>query len=365
MRNWFCGVACCLSALLPAGCGGSSVATLPAVHVREAEAVALAPVRSEYFAQKLPPTFVPSAIMKDGTVPGSANGVAALYRHGAIELLGTFQGRQSVALFANPRGDAVGYAVSADQVYSTALLFASGRIFDLGHLPDPPGTLLVNRHIVNKALVIDERGTIYGFSDFPDDLGGSPLVRYFVSAPPARVTAGGLGVGGTIGNINARGQFAVEQVISPPIGPYAGVGAGLTVTSLFGQRASAATWINDAGAVTGYVDPVNEQENDFNRWNGFIEIGRSVTMIPALPGYNSTMPFGLNDRGETVGTSGCAGSICNDTVFVYRKGRVADLRALLPGKFGTAVDALPGISERGEFLVRSASNYYVIEPKRP
>lgn len=365
MRIWS-SVACCVLAFLLEACGGNGGGTtLPSVQTREAGAVLQAAHDRdrEYVAIRLPSNFVPSAIMKDGNIPGSAGGAAVIYRDGMIHTLGTYRGKHSVALFVNSRGDAVGYALSSGESYGAALLFSGGRIFNLGHLPDPPNTLPANRHVFNKALVIDDRGTIYGFSDFPSDLGGSPLVRYSITSAPELLTAAGSPAGGVIGNVNSRGRYSVEQVISPPIGPYAGVGSGLAITQLFGQRASAATWINDRDEITGFVDPVNEPENDFNHWNGFIQTHGTVRMLPSLPGFNSTMPLGINDSGEIIGTSACAnGSSCNDTVFVYRHGRVADLRSLVSGLFASGVDALPGISNDGEFLVRTGSENYVIKP---
>jgi hypothetical protein len=356
--------ACLLLLLLLANCAGAGTNLTPqrapavpgassAGAMFETEALA-AP---KYTAEQCPLT--PSAMMRDGQIPGADGNDAAVYDDGHLRNLGKYDGLPSAASWVNASGDAVGTVFDASNDSFHAILFNSDGAHDLGELPPGPN----GPNTDSGADVIDNGGEIYGFSSPAGLEGGPQLVRFSLSAPPVPLqpdsTSTPLTSYGTITDINDSGHFSVLSDISPPIGPFAATGFGDELTFMFGEHASASTGINDTDVITGYYDPINEPEDNLSRWTPFIKDKTGVHVLPRLSGANSVQPAGINDDGDVVGSSATYNSEGNrvgtPTVFLYTGGHVYDVEKLLSLSFGTTFTVLSGISNAGSFIVESAS----------
>lgn len=376
MRAFLRIAALCSIPVLASSCGGGGAGSIPPASTGRSvpDASRDAQFRTglpKYVAVPLPAGFVPSAIMSDGQIPGRSGQVAAIYRRGSIRTLGTLPGgAYSDAKFVNARGDAVGDSGGGPGAsYEHAVLFSNGQVRDLGHLPDSPG----QKHDFNVAEVIDARGDIYGYSTFGAVLGGFALVRFSRTQGPVMLSnVGTRPATGLIHNINSSGTYSVDEILSPPIGPWAAVGRRLSLTFLFGERASNADWVNNNGDIAGYIDPTDEPINqNLGVWTAFVRTRVATTLLPNLPESTSMQPAGINDRGDVVGTSGCIGEIallCNNafsdlTTFIYTARNMYDMKNLLPTLFTSAgSSALPGISEDGAFVAQTSTGYYMVKP---
>lgn len=316
-----------------------------------------------YVAHPLPANFVPSAIMRNGRIPGSFGKEAAIYSHGRIYQLGSFNGASTTALFVNDRGEAVGSALQTGALGPSALLFANGSILKLQ--PQPTGTN--GPYVYNAATVISDTGAIYGTSDFQADSGFPETVRFSPNHPAVRLpTESGQAIG-PISDINRYGRFAYQHSFGDaPFSPLAALGNGLSYTFLFGQRGSGATSINDLGHVAGYIDPVDEPYYTLPGyvpdWKAFVKTGSSLTILPYLQGTTIMEATGLNNGDAAVGSAGCQWYelTCPARVFVYTHSRLYDAARLLPTLFSSPVSLLPGLSDDGAFVVMKGSTYYLV-----
>src|SRR5689334_183558 len=97
----------CAQALVFASCSGGG-GSLPIASHAVVQSLAV----PSFVAVPLPANFVPQAMMRDGQVVGSIGSDAAIYVHSQAKDLGRLTGAaSSTALWANSRGEAVGYSV--------------------------------------------------------------------------------------------------------------------------------------------------------------------------------------------------------------------------------------------------------------
>lgn len=351
--------------------GGSNSNTLPVTVQSQAVAVTQhVPGALHYVAHRLPATFVPSAIMRNGIIPGSFGKAAAIFQHGRIEQLGSFKGSSTTALFVNDRGEAVGRAFETAGV-ADALLFANCTILELQPQPTGPD----GPYVFNVATAISDTGAIYGNSNLAT--GFYETVQFSPNHAAVRLPNQAVGLTEAVGfidDINRSGTFAYQHTFGDaPVPPIAAIGKALLDNYPFGQRASGATSINDHGAVAGYIDPVDEpyyDAPDFPNWKAFVKTGGSPTILPYLPGTTIMAATGLNNHGDAVGSTGCQWDGlpllgepgCPGGAFVYTHGKLYDAAKLLPTLFSSPVSLLAGLSDRGEFVVMKGSAYYLVSP---
>ena len=275
--------------------------------------------------------------MTDGQIVGASGKSAAIFFHRRLRDLGQFQDEFTEARFVNSHGVAVGDSAPRPTTYSRALLFKDGRIIDLGHLPDVPGS---SAHIFNSASVIGETGEIYGVSG---DIFEGFLVRFADGNVQPLNPILNNPAAGTIQNINSFGAFSVAFNPDYPDGPQAAFGNDATIHLLFPPFAppqSSAAWINDWGQITG-----------FRGFRAFMYSHGIVTYLPELNTSLAMRPTGINDSDEVVG----------NPEFVYRDGKTYDLHVYLPQLQNLTI--LPGITDRGAFVGTASDGHaYLIKP---
>ena len=371
MKRLFTAAVCCQFALVLASCGGggggaSGVVPQTVPQAADARLATESASNVRYVAVPLPANFIPQAMMSNGAIPGSTGRFAAVFRRNHVDVLGTFGDETAVAYYLNSRGAAVGYSTVPNSASIRALLFSASTVRDLGRYPGATDGM---RNIVNEALVIGDQEQIYGFSDIPAELGGERLVQFNPDDDSAVALnpVGGVRAAGFIHNINSDGRYTVDQNDAGfPFGPFAAIGYGRTLSLMIGNHASSAAWINDRGDIAGYIDPVNEVENDAQAWNAFVhENGRTV-MLPSFPGALAMKPTGINQKDQIDGTSiTCAGFACTSTAFVYLRNTPYSIARLVPSLGAAQTVALPGISNQGAFVVQlqtATPRYFIVKP---
>jgi hypothetical protein len=316
-----------------------------------------------YTSVHLPSNFVPTAIMRDGHIPGSVGSNAAIFYRGTIRTLGTYLNESASARFVNASGDAVG--TSSNGSAQRALLFAQGHVTDLGHLPNTSSAT----YTINAAEAIGDGGAIYGFSTFEGDLGAADIVKFSLVHAPVRLpSANSLAAQGDVTDINHSGVYTITRGFGDaPFGPLAASGQYGSFAFIFGLRASAGAGINNYGHVAGYIDPVNEPYGNappFVYWKSLLRAGSSLTILPYLSGKNVMQATGINDRDEIAGSAKCMAPLsCSDSAFLYTGGHVYSVAKLLPALFTGPVVVLPGLSNNGDFILNTTTGYYIAKPR--
>lgn len=330
--------------------GGNSAAIVPQGNT-VAQKMGSGP---RFSAVALPAGFTPRAIMRDGQIPGQMGSAPAIFSNGRITPLPTLPGAdQSVVLWANSRGDAVGFSEFSARFPHTdaATLFSNGTARDL----DPSGQAEI-------AQVIGEQGQIYGQSGSPGFLESPDLVRFTATGGAVKLSPiNGVRAAGTFSDINSSGHFAGTELENSccPVGDEAMSGSALSIALLpVNVFTSFATAIDNSGDVAGYEDLSNNTFEPSGTWTGFIRTKRRTTFLPFLPGAAQTQPTGLNDRGDIVGNSSGANGE-NATVFFYSHGAIYDVSARVTPSL-TGLQALHGLSNENSFIVQAASGYYLI-----
>ncbi|MEO9169778.1 MAG: hypothetical protein ABI282_09420 [Candidatus Baltobacteraceae bacterium] len=347
--------------------GGSSSAgsTIPTVAQNVAgshawtAALLTAPNGPRYVAVKLPANFVPTAIMRDGHIPGSVGKDAAIYFRHQVTILGSFRNEYAVATSVNSHGDAVGFSTAGTlqtlDVPGRALLFSGGTIREL---PGLAGTDF------SDARAIDDRGDIYGGSGSKSNDSGPrslTLVRFSRTGGATAITRP------TVFNdesdesyigINRSGNFTVTRA-GDGFHPDRGfVGHGLTVVPVIESSNSTAAALNDDGEVTGGIALAHQPPHQEPRETAYIHDEDGTRYLPFLPSAVRAFPSGINNRGDVVGSSS------NDTagtIFVYTHHTIYDINALLPSPLAFGF-VLGGLSDKGAFVAGTRTANYIVKP---
>lgn len=230
----------------------------------------------------------------------------------------------SSAAAINDNGDAVGHGNVSQHEPSHALLFRDGEVRDLG------------------------TGLGYGSGSHANDINNAGLVvgaRVTEQGAPERAVIwrnGAIHELGTFGG--TAGRFGTESIAYgvneaghvvgaalPPSGPlHAFVWNGRRLRDLGtlggNNEATTAHDINDAGQVTGYSPGADGRVHAF-LWE------RGVMRDLGVPtGATSSFGYGINNRGQVVGTAGFGGLFDPDAharAVIWQDGVVTDLRTLV------------------------------------
>jgi hypothetical protein len=160
---------------------------------------------------------------------------------------------------------------------------------------------------------------------------------------------------GQLANVNSSGDYAFTESpgLSPDPNRRAERGHGLTLTPLFPQYGtSAATWINNAGEITGWVDRTNS--GLFTPLTAFVYGRSGVTYLPQLQGGVDMTPTGINNRGDVVGATRIG-------LFFYSHG----VTKAIASDINISGQSTPGLSERDEFVaVDNDNKEFLLSPSR-
>lgn len=339
----------CTVTLALIACSGHSQSPVPIV--KSGASLATQNETIHFNATALPSQFVAYAIMPDGRIPGSYGTSAAVYYGGKITILGAYpNATTTVAASINSAGTAVGYAAMQGAFH--ALLFSHGVIHELA--APPSGSYAP--FDLREALSIDDRGGIYGVATELASDSFPILTLYSTSGPGTLVPHTNFDpfpyAKGQLANANSSGDYAFTEIpgLSADPNRRAERGHGLTLTQLFPQYGtSAATWINNDGDITGWVDLTNGWQ--FFPLTGFIYRHSGITFLPQVAGSNSVEPTGINNRGDVVGYT-------DSGLFHYTHGTIA----VITTDLNIRGQPQPGLSDKDEFIVRSNDDntYYLL-----
>jgi probable HAF family extracellular repeat protein len=291
------------------------------------------------------------------TTAGDAATGAVLWNGATPTVLGALGGAtHSAATAINDAGQVVGYAQSADYTVQAAVLWNGTTPTNLGALPGGSKA---------TALGINNAGQVVGSSEtmtfpFPIPLptnatlwSGNTLTDLgTVGGDSAQ--ANGINQAGTVvGSVNANG------------GNNAVVWNGTTATQLasLGGNIGGANAINNAGTVVGSSAIASGAEHAAE-WNG-----TSVIDLGTLGGVNSEA-VAINGEGVIVGSSDT--SLSTDAT-IWVDGKIIDLNSLVAGALGpgiTLTDAV-AINDSGQIAANAvddntgAETAYLLTPAVP
>jgi probable HAF family extracellular repeat protein len=276
---------------------------------------------------------------------GTPAAVAVIWKNGQITNLGTFGGHESVAFAVNSSDQVTGCAANNIPdpdglwgVQNRAFLYQNGMLTDIGTLggTDACGTY------------INDAGQIVGISFTANN-----DFHTFIYANQQMTDIGTLGGTFTSPNwVNASGQIVgVSNLTGDSIGhAFFWDGAAIhdlgSLSSSFGSNYSEALSVNDAGDAVGYsLASVTAYHATY--WhNG------TITDLGTLPGDTVSKAWGINNRGQIVGTSGTAGIEAQHAV-LWQNGQIYDLSHL---SHTTMITAAFNINDQGEIAAVANAN---------
>jgi len=245
---------------------------------------------------------------------------AFLYSEGRMRDLGTLPGCfLSIGNGINGRGQVVGDAMGKS-VVEQAFLYSGGRMTDIGILPGYAGALPTGINAVGQIVGYSEPRSMFGMQAFVYD------------SRTRKMTA----------------------LVTPP---------GFTNSLAFG--------VNDQGQIIGGAVGSAASFSD-ERGHAVLWAGGRVTDLGTLPGLDSASGAAINNHGVAVGTAWSRPSRLSlfvsdhpirlkpllplfeprltSRAFVYRRGRMTDLNALIPARSGWTLEKAAGINDRGQIV---------------
>jgi probable HAF family extracellular repeat protein len=110
-----------------------------------------------------------------------------------------------------------------------------------------------------------------------------------------------------------------------------------TLGTLGGGLTSVGTDVNELGVVVGYATRADGVER------AFLAFGGTMVDLGALGGEGTSQAYGMNDKGDIVGTS-------NGHAFIYTNGQMVDLNDYIDPSLGMTLVSAYGINNMGQIV---------------
>lgn len=248
----------------------------------------------------------------------------------------------------SPNGIATGRSITGNFAATRAFSWTQGGgLVGLPNLTNPARAFGVGNGVNNSGVVVGTGSTT--------SFGSSPLPLIWQNGQVAQLP---LPTGQTLGRANAVNatNFAVGSVNSGSneVGAiFSTGGAGLiSTTTPNGSFLRTAFGINDAGRIVGFgIDPSNAAVNV-----GYVldMVTNIAFAIPALPGLNGALAFGVSNAGHVVGSSMLNQG--SGLPFIYTDGAGTQP---IPLPTGTSQGSARGVNSTGH-AVGTASSAFAI-----
>lgn len=310
--------------------------------------------------------------------PGNTNRVAAVWRDGALDTLGTLGGPNSGVLWPglNNQGMIAGIAETAEldplnEEWSCTAFFPSvtghicrGFFWQNGVMTKLP-TL---GGYQGFATGVNSRGQVVGWAETPvhDPTCNTPQVLQFRAVmweplngtmqelPPlpgdSTSAATAINERGQVVGISgecdvAVGEFSAQHSVLWDHGTVTNIG------DLGGDAWHTPMDINEAGDVVGFSNPAYVIGADFNPLAFLWTKGAGVKSLGHLPGDTSSQALGINGRRQVVGVStSLAGA---NRAFLWQDGAMADLNDLVATGFPDVLIVAQHINDAGVITGRA------------
>lgn len=310
--------------------------------------------------------------------PGNTNRVAAVWRDGALDTLGTLGGPNSGVLWPglNNQGMIAGIAETAEldplnEEWSCTAFFPSvtghicrGFFWQNGVMTKLP-TL---GGYQGFATGVNSRGQVVGWAETPvhDPTCNTPQVLQFRAVmwgplngtmqelPPlpgdSTSAATAINERGQVVGISgecdvAVGEFSAQHSVLWDHGTVTNIG------DLGGDAWHTPMDINEAGDVVGFSNPAYVIGADFNPLAFLWTKGAGIKSLGHLPGDTSSQALGINGRRQVVGVStSLAGA---NRAFLWQDGAMADLNDLVATGFPDVLIVAQHINDAGVITGRA------------
>jgi probable HAF family extracellular repeat protein len=270
--------------------------------------------------------------------------------------LGTLpDGSVSLGISVNNAGQVVGFsdngipdpfAMFPTGTQTRTFLWERGQLQDIGTLGGPDTTPGPGCDNQRPGVIVGSSYTSFT----PNASSGVPTANPFLWDNGTMIDLGNLG--GTFNFAqcaNNRGEVIGQSNLPGDQAHHAFLWRKGRMQDLgtLGGPLSEAWWINDAGDIAGSADLPTPKLHDAVVWKH----GR-IHDLGTVPGDPCSRAYGLNSRGQVVGTStDCVNAL---HAFVWEEdGPMLDLNTLIPPGSGVQLTNAIDINDRGEILVKS------------
>jgi probable HAF family extracellular repeat protein len=265
-------------------------------------------------------------------------------------------GNTSIGMSINNAGQVVAFgnndvpdpfAIFPSATQMRTFVWQNGQVQDIGTLGGPDSAPSPGCDNQRPGVIVGISYTSFT----PNAASGIPTLHPFLWESGTMTDLGNLGGTNSWAQcINNRGQIIGGSTLPGDLVTHAFLWQNGRMQDLgtLGGPLSEAWWINDSGVVAGSADLPTPGLHDAVIWRH----GR-IFDLGTVPGDPCSRAYGLNSRGQVVGTS----TDCHNTLhaFVWQEGGpMMDLNTLIQPGTGYQLTNAIDINDRGEILAKAA-----------
>ena len=227
-------------------------------------------------------------INAEGQIVGTQNGYATVWKGGSVETLGRFGGGQSTGLSINDYGYVTGASLRTDgQQHAFLALMARWSIWGRSGARG-----VLDTRSTTAGQIAGSSQTAFGYTQ---RLSGTKMAECEISGPSVAGKAAAMAI--NTSGIVAGASTTSSRYFHATLWNSSGAATDL---GTLGGKSSYAYGLNDSGYVVGFSYDAEGRSRAFV-WTGSMLFDLN-DLVTNSPGWSLTAAYGINARGQIVGT---------------------------------------------------------------